>query len=98
VADENEPREEADERERPAEPVEGAPGGGEPEVHMHSELSHEAKRLAAHPRDEVHRLSEELREGEVETTPLIAITGIGIGIGLLVAILIAVVFVVAWLV
>jgi hypothetical protein len=43
-------------------------------------------------------LSEELKAGEVETTPLIAITGIAIWLGLFVAIVIALVFVVAYLV
>ena len=97
MAGEHERRQEADEREWAAEPLEGA-SGGEPEVHLHSELGQEAKRLVTHPREEVHRLSEELREGEVETTPLIAITGIGIWIALFVAIVIALVFVLAWLV
>lgn len=87
----------ANEREERDEPVEGAPHGGEPEVHLHSELREEAKRLATHPREEAHRLGEELKAGEVETTPLIAITGLGIGLGLFIAIVIALVFVVAYL-
>lgn len=52
------------------EPVEGAPSHGDPEVHLHSELGEEAKRLATHPREEAHRLSEELKAGEVETRHL----------------------------
>jgi hypothetical protein len=87
-----------DERERRDEPAEGAPRGGDPEFHLHSELGEEAKRLATHPREEVHRLNEELRAGEVESTPLIALTGIGIWLSLIVAIVIALVFVVAYLV
>ena len=98
MADERERRNVADEREHGAEPVEGAPGVPEPEVHLHSELGEEAKRLATHPRKEVHRLSEELKAGEVETTPLIAISGIGIWLGLFIAIVIALVFVVAYLI
>jgi hypothetical protein len=80
------------------EPVEGAPRGGDPEVHLHTELGEEAKRLATHPREEAHRLSEELKAGEVETTPLIALTGIGIALGLFIAFVIALVFVVAYLI
>jgi hypothetical protein len=98
VADEQERRTVADEREPGSEPVEGAPPGGELEVHLHSELGEEAKRLVTHPREEAHRLSEELKAGEVETTPLIAITGLGIWLGLFIAIVIALVFVVAYLV
>jgi hypothetical protein len=58
VADEHERRKEADERERRDEPVEDAPRDGEPEFHLHSELGEEAKRLATHPREEAHRLSD----------------------------------------
>jgi high-affinity Fe2+/Pb2+ permease len=39
-------------------------------------------------------LSEELKAGEVETTPLIALSSIGIWLGLFIAIVIALVFVV----
>jgi hypothetical protein len=98
VADEYERRNVADEHERRDEPVEGAPRGGDPEVHLHTELGEEAKRLATHPREEAHRLSEELKAGEVETTPLIALTGIGIALGLFIALVIALVFVVAYLI
>jgi hypothetical protein len=98
VADEQERRKVADERERGDEPVEDLPRAGDPDFHLHSELAEEAKRLAIHPREEAHRLSEELKAGEVETTPLIAITGIAIWVGLFVAIVIALVFVVAYLV
>ena len=72
--------------------------GGDPEVHLHTELGEEAKRLATHPREEAHRLSEELKAGEVETTPLIALTGLGIALGLVIALVIALVFVVAYLI
>jgi hypothetical protein len=88
----------ADERERRDEPVEGAPSRGDSEVHLHSELGEEAKRLATHPREEAQRLSEELKAGEVETTPLIALTGLGIALGLFITLLIALVFVVAYLI
>ena len=98
VADEHERRKLTDERERRDEPIAGAPRGGDPEVHLHSELGEEAKRLATHPREEAHRLSEELKAGEVETTPLIALTGIGIALGLFITLVIALVFVVAYLI
>jgi hypothetical protein len=98
VADEHERRELGDEHERRDEPLEGAPRGGDPEVHLHSELGEEAKRLATHPREEAHRLSEELKAGEVETTPIIALTGIGIALVLFIALVIALVFVVAYLI
>jgi hypothetical protein len=81
-----------EERERPPDP--GGPSGegahpGEPDYHLHTELGEETKRLATHPREEAHRLVEELREGETETTPLIALSGV------LVAIVIALVFLIA---
>jgi hypothetical protein len=98
VADEHERRKVADERKQRGEPVEGALRGGNPEFHLHSELGGEAKRLATHPREEAHRLSEELKAGEVETTPLIALSGMGIWLGLFIAVVIALVFVVAYLV
>ena len=88
----------ADEPERRDEPEEGAPSRGDPEVHLHSELGEEAKRLATHPREEAHRLSEELKAGEVETTPLIALTGIGIALALFITLVIALVFVLAYLI
>jgi hypothetical protein len=73
---------------------EGAPPG-DPDYHLHTELGEETKRLAAHPREEAHRLLDELREGETETTPLIAISGMVLWIGVLVAVVIALVFVIA---
>lgn len=87
-----------EERERPHDPGgasgEGAPRG-DPDYHLHTELGEEAKRLATHPREEAHRLAEELREGETETTPLIAISGLALWLGVLVAVVIALVFLIA---
>jgi hypothetical protein len=87
-----------EERERPPDP--GGPSGagapsGDPDYHLHTELGEETKRLATHPREEAHRLVEELREGETETTPLIAISGLALWLGVLVAIVIALVFLIA---
>ena len=45
--------------------------------------------------EEAHRLAEELREGETETTPLIALSGLVLGLGVLLAIVIALVFLIA---
>lgn len=88
----------AEDRERPHDPGgasgEGAPRG-DPDYHLHTELGEEAKRLATHPREEAHRLAEELREGETETTPLIAISGLALWLGVLVAVVIALVFLIA---
>jgi hypothetical protein len=90
-----------EELERPPDP--GGPSGegappGDPDYHLHTELAEETKRLASHPREEAHRLAEELREGETETTPLIALSGLVLGIGVLLAIVIALVFLIARLV
>jgi hypothetical protein len=87
-----------EERERLADPggpssEEGPPG--DPDYHLHTELAEETKRLATHPREEAHRLAEELREGETETTPLIALSGLVLGLGLVLAIVIALVFLIA---
>jgi hypothetical protein len=78
--------------ERP--PDHGAPSGagapsGDPNYHLHTELAEETKRLATHPREVAHRLVKELREGETETTPLIAVSGLALGLGVVLAILIA---------
>jgi hypothetical protein len=62
---------------------------GDPDYHLHTELAEETKRLATHPREEAHRLVEELREGETETTPLIAVSGLALALAVLLAILIA---------
>jgi hypothetical protein len=87
-----------EERERSHDP--GGPSGegappGDPDYRLHKELGEETKRLATHPREEAHRLVEELREGETETTPLIAVSGLVLWLGLLVAVVIALVFVIA---
>jgi hypothetical protein len=87
-----------EERERPHDP--GGPSGegappGDPDYHLHTELGEETKRLATHPRKEAQRLVEELREGETETTPLIAVSGLALWIAVLVAIVIALVFLIA---
>ena len=87
-----------EERERPHDP--GGPSGegappGDPDYHLHTELGEETKRLATHPREEARRLAEELREGETETTPLIALSGLVLGLGVRLAILIALVFLIA---
>jgi hypothetical protein len=46
-------------------------------------------------REEARRLVEEVREGETETTPLIALSGLALWLGVLVAIVIALVFLIA---
>ena len=90
-----------EERERPHDPGEpsgeGAPPG-DPDYHLHTELVDETKRLATHPSEETHRLVEELREGETETTPLIAMSGLALVMGVLLAILIALAFLIPHLV
>jgi hypothetical protein len=83
-----------EERERPdpgGPSREGAPPG-DPDYHLHTELVDETKRLATHPSEETHRLVEELREGETETTPLIAMGGLALGLGVALVILLALVF------
>jgi hypothetical protein len=83
-----------EERERPGPggpSREGAPPG-DPDYHLHTELAEETKRLATHPREEADRLMEELREGETETTPLIAMGGLALGLGVALVILLALVF------
>jgi hypothetical protein len=90
-----------EERERPPDPggpsAEGAPPD-DPDYHLHTELADETKRLATHPSEEAHRLVEELREGETETTPLIAMSVLALGLGVLLAILIALAFLIPRLV
>ena len=89
-----------EERERPdpgGPSREGAPPG-DPDYHLHTELADETKRLATHPSEEAHRLVEELREGETETTPLIAMSVLALVIGVLLAILIALAFLIPRLV
>jgi hypothetical protein len=83
-------------RSHEAEPsTEGAPPGGDPDYHLHSEIGEEAKRLATHPREEAHRLAEELREGETETTPFLLMGWIAVAVAVVVAVVIVLVFVVA---
>ena len=77
--------------------TEGAQPSGDPGYHLHSELGEEAKRLATHPREEAHRLAEELREGKTETTPFLVMLSIAVGVALLVAVVIVLVFAVAGL-
>jgi len=89
-----------EERKRPPDP--GGPSGegappGDPDYHLHTELAEETKRLGTHPREEADRLMEELREGETETTPLIAIGALAVWLGVLVAVVIALVFLIAYL-
>ena len=84
-----------EEHERPPDP--GGPSGegappGDRDYHLHTELAEETKRLATHPREEADRLMEELREGETETTPLIAMGGLALGLGVALVILLALVF------
>jgi tetrahydromethanopterin S-methyltransferase subunit F len=55
------------------------------------------ERLVSSPREEVRRLSSELSAGEAETTPLIAVSVIGIAAGLFVAIVIALVLLAIYL-
>lgn len=97
VADEQQRRDVAAEPETPDDGVMGAPPGRDPGFQLHGELGEEAKRLATHPLDEAHRLSEELKTGEAETTPLIAISAVGIGVSLVVAIVIGLVVVAIYL-
>ena len=69
----------------------GAPPGGDPEFRLHDALGEEAKRAVTHPRDEAERLGKELRTGESEATPLIAMSVIGIGVTVVVAVVMALV-------
>jgi hypothetical protein len=97
VADEEQRRDMGPERQASDDAVMGAPPGRDPDFQLHGELAEEAKRLATHPRDEAHRLGEELAAGEAEATPLIAISVVGIGAALVVAIVLALVFVAIYL-
>jgi hypothetical protein len=97
VADEEQRRDVGAERQASDDAVMGAPPGRDPDFQLHGELAEEAKRLATHPREEAHRLSEELTAGEAETTPLIALSVVGIGAALVVAIVLALVFVAIYL-
>jgi hypothetical protein len=87
----------ASEGENPDEAVMGAPPGRDPNFQLHSEIAEEVERLATSPRDEVRRLGSELSEGEAETTPLIAVSFVGIGVSLIVAIVIGLVVLAVYL-
>ena len=90
-----------EEREQPPDPGEPSGAGappGDPDYHLHTELADETKRLATHPSEEAHRLVEKLREGETDTTPLIAMSVLALVIGVLLAILIALAFLIPRLV
>jgi hypothetical protein len=97
VADEEQRRDVGAEPPASDDAVMGAPPGRDPDFQLHGELTEEAKRLATHPGEEAHRLREELTAGEAETTPLIAISVVGIVVALVVAIVLALVFVVIYL-
>ena len=97
VADEHERNDSTGEGSGVEEPGQGAARDDE-EFHLHSELGHEARRVVAHPAEETHRLAEELAEGEADTTPFIALTGLAIGLAALVVIVIALVLVAIYLI
>jgi hypothetical protein len=69
----------------------GAPPGRGPNLHLHHEIGEEVERLATSPREEIRRLGGELTEGEAETTPLIALSVVGIGAIVIVAVVIGLV-------
>jgi hypothetical protein len=81
----------APEGENPDETVMGAPPGRDPNFHLHHEIGEEVERLATGPREEIRRLGGELTEGEAETTPLIALSVVGIGASVIVAVVIGLV-------
>jgi hypothetical protein len=83
--------------EDPDNAVMGAPPGRDPDFQLHSEIAEEVERLASSPREEVRRLGSELSEGEAETTPLIALSIVGIGAGLIVAIVLGLVLLAIYL-
>jgi hypothetical protein len=97
VADEHESRETADDSEVD-QPAQGAPQNADREVRLHSELGHEARQVVMHPAEEAHRLREELKAGEADTTPLIAVTGLAIWIAIIVAIVLVLVVLAIYLV
>ena len=98
VAEEHERRDRTDEGSGVDEPGQEAAHDDDREIRLHSELGHEAKRVVTHPREETHRLNEELTAGEADTTPLIALTGLAIWLALIVAIVVALVFIAIYLV
>jgi hypothetical protein len=97
MAEERERRDVPDEASG-VEPVQGAPSRDDREFRLHSELADEAKRVITHPGEEAHRLSEELKAGEADTTPLIAITGIAIWVAVIVALVVALVVIATYFV
>jgi hypothetical protein len=98
VADERERHDSTREGSGVDEPGQEAAHEDDREVRLHSELAHEAKRVVTHPAEETHRLTEELTAGEVDTTPLIALTGLAIWLAVIVAIVVALVFIAIYLV
>lgn len=98
VADEHERHDSTGEGSGVDEPGQGAAQDDDGEFRLHSELAHEARRVVAHPAEETHRLAEELTEGEADTTPLIALTGLTIGFAVIVVIVIALVLIAIYLV
>lgn len=98
MADEHERRDTTEENPAIDEPAHRAPQEDDQEVRLHSELSHEARRVVTHPAEEAHRLSEELMAGEADTTPFIALTGLAIWLAVIVAIVLALVIFAMYLV
>lgn len=98
VADEHERHDSTGEGSGVDEPGQGAAQDDDRDVRLHSELAHEARRVVTHPAEETHRLAEELTEGEADTTPLIALTGLTIGLAVIVVIVIALVLIAIYLV
>jgi hypothetical protein len=95
---EHEPERHGSTGEGSGEPGHGPADDPDHEVRLHSELTHEAKRVVTHPAEETHRLTEELTAGEADTTPLIALTGLAVWLAVIVAIVIALVFLAIYLV
>jgi hypothetical protein len=50
------------------------------EFHLRHEALEEAKRLVAHPRDELVRLEEEARDGDKAASLLIVVAGVFLGV------------------
>jgi len=98
VADEHERHDSTGVGSGVGEPSQGAGQADDREFRLHSELAHEAKRVVAHPAEETHRLAEELTEGEADTTPLIALTGLTIGVAVIVMVVIALVSIAIYLI
>jgi hypothetical protein len=86
MAEDRERPNSAPEGEHPDEAVMGAPPGRDPDFQLHREIGEEVERLATSPREEIRRLGGELSEGEAETTPLIALSVVGIGAMLIIVV------------